>query len=132
MNNKTMGNCFEQELCDFLYTQGFWVHCMAMNKSGQPADVIAVKNQKAYLIDAKVCSDNTFQLSRVEDNQELAMDLWKDCGNNIGWFALKTSFGIFMISHYVIKAYKNRQSSLSPEDIMLLGMPIGKWVKKCR
>lgn len=132
MSNKTLGNSFEQELCDILYEHGFWVHCMAMNKSGQPADVIAVKNQRAYLIDAKVCSDNSFQLSRVEENQDMAMDLWKDCGNNIGWFALKTSFGIFMMSHYVIKAYKNRQSSLSPEDIMLLGMPIGKWVKTCR
>lgn len=133
MNNKTMGNTFEDELCNILSEGGFWVHNMAVKKSGQPADVIAVRNNKAYLIDAKVCSDNTFPLSRIEENQELSMDLWKECGNGIGWFALKTDFGIYMLSHYVMKAWKNaKHSSLSPQDIFDMGIPIDKWVKKCK
>jgi Holliday junction resolvase len=132
MNNKALGNSFEQELCEKLFEHGFWVHCMAMNKAGQPADIIAVKNKKAYLIDAKVCSDNTFPLSRVEENQDLAMELWKECGNGLGWFALKTDNGIYMLSHYCITAYKHQQSSLSTKEIVDLGTPLEKWVKKCK
>jgi Holliday junction resolvase len=132
MNNKKIGNSFEEELCNILSNYGFWCHNMAQKKSGQPADVIAVRNRIAYLIDAKVCSDNTFDLTRVEENQDLAMDLWKDCGNSIGWFALKTDYGVFMLSHYVVKAYRNRQSSLSTKDIIELGLPLRKWVDKCK
>ena len=132
MNNKAIGDSFEQELCEKLSEHGFWSHCMAMNKAGQPADIIAVKNKKAYLIDAKVCSNNVFPLSRVEDNQDLAMDLWNECGNGLGWFALKLNTQIYMLSHYCITAYKHQQSSLSAKEIFELGMPFEKWVKKCK
>ena len=132
MNNKKLGSSFETELCEILSSCGFWVHFFGANNSGQPADIIAVKNKTAYLIDAKVCSDNTFPLSRVEENQDLAMELWQDCGNGLGWFALKTDYGIYMLSHYCIKAYKNQQSSLSSKEIIELGLPIEKWVKKCK
>lgn len=132
MNNKTIGNKFEQVLCEKLSEYGFWSHCMAMNKAGQPADIIAVKNHKAYLIDAKVCSNNTFPLSRVEENQDLAMDLWKERGNGIGWFALKLGDEIYMVSHYVIKAYTKKQKSLSANEISELGIPLERWAKKCK
>jgi Holliday junction resolvase len=104
-----------------------------MNKAGQPADIIAVKHKIAYLIDAKVCSSNGFALSRVEDNQELAMSLWTERGNGSGWFALKVPTGeIYMIPHFSILAYKRVQSSLSFQDIHGLGKPLGKWVEKCK
>jgi Holliday junction resolvase len=132
MNNKTIGNSFEQELCGMLFEFGFWVHLLNANKAGQPADIIAARNNKAYLIDAKVCSDNTFPLSRVEENQDLAMELWKDCGNGLGWFALKIDSGIYMLSHYCIKAYSEKQSSLSAKEIVELGLPLERWAKKCK
>ena len=133
MNNKEIGNKFEQELCEKLSEYGFWTHNLAMNKAGQPADIIAVRNTRAYLIDAKVCSSRGFALSRVEDNQELAMELWKDRGNGQGWFALKLPTDeIYMIPHICILAYKNRQSSLSFAEIHELGKPLGKWVKWCK
>lgn len=132
MNNRSIGNSFETELCEILSSNGFWTHPMRQDNSGQPADIIAVRNKVAYLIDAKVCSNNKFPLSRVEENQDLAMELWQDCGNGLGWFALKTDYGIYMLSHYCTKAYKNQQSSLSTKEILELGMPIEKWVKKCK
>ena len=132
MNNRSIGNSFETELCEILSSNGFWTHPMRQDNSGQPADIIAARNKIAYLIDAKVCSNNKFPLSRVEENQDLAMELWQDCGNGLGWFALKTDYGIHMLSHYCIKAYKNQQSSLSTKEILELGMPIEKWVKKCK
>lgn len=131
MNNKTIGNNFEQELCDILADNGFWVHNMAMNKSGQPADVIAAKNGTSYLIDAKVCSNDNFPFSRIEENQELAMELWKECGNGIGWFALKISSGIYMVVHEVMKVWRNDHKMLSHDDICYFGLPIERWVEKC-
>lgn len=131
-SNKQLGNTFEEELCQMLFDNGFWSHNLAMNKAGQPADVIAVKNGKAYLIDAKVCSDGLFKLSRVEENQELAMTLWKDCGNGEGWFAFKINDRIYMLPHIVVKAYKAMQSTMPYSEICEVGTPFEKWVKKCK
>lgn len=133
MTNKKMGNDFEQELCEILSGYGYWTHNLAMNKSGQPADVIAVRNKVAYLIDAKVVSTKKgFALSRVEDNQDLAMDMWNDKGNGQGWFAFKVEEQIYMLPHYCVKAYKDKQSTLSIADIFALGKPIEKWVARCK
>lgn len=133
MNNKTLGNNFEQELCEKLSGYGFWCHNLAMNKAGQPADIIAVRNKIAYLIDAKVCSSKGFALSRVEENQELSMTLWNESGNGQGWFALKVPTDeIYMIPHFCIQAHKAIKSHLSFSEIHELGKPLGKWVAKCK
>ena len=55
-SNKQAGNAFERSFCEMLFSKGFWVHNFAQNRDGQPADVIAVRNGIAYLIDCKVCS----------------------------------------------------------------------------
>ena len=133
MTNRKIGNDFEHELCEILFQHGFWVHNLKQDNSGQPADIIAVRNKVAYLIDAKVCSLGGFTLSRMEENQELAMSLWKDCGNGYGWFALKVPTGeIYMLNHICVKAYGQRQSVLSFSEIHELGKSFEVWVKKCK
>ena len=134
MSNKKIGNQFESELCEILSMYGFWCHNMAANAAGQPADVIAVRNHEAYLIDCKVCStDKGFTLNRMEENQDLSMNLWNECGNGQGWFAFKLpTDDIIMVPHIVIKARQNIQSYLSPGEIYETGKPIEKWVMKCR
>ncbi len=133
MTNKKLGNTFEQELCELLSVQGFWAHNFAQNQDGQPADIIAVKNKKAYLIDCKVCSTKKgFALSRVEDNQNLSMELWKECGNGEGWFAVKVESQIYMLPHFTVRALQNQQAAISPKDIFECGKPLGRWVKQCR
>ena len=104
MNNKQAGNEFEREFCEQLAADGFWAHFMGGNKNGQPADIIAVRDEKAYLIDAKDCENDRFVFSRIEDNQDSAMRLWELCGNNQGLFALKTSKGIYILSYGRIQA----------------------------
>lgn len=134
-SNREVGNTFEQELCNLLFDKGFWVKNLKQDSAGQPADIIAVKNKVSYLIDAKVCSDDEFQLSRIEENQDLAMELWRECGNGMGLFALKirdSDTQIYMISHYTMIAYRKQQSSLSAKEIVELGVPFEKWVKKCK
>lgn len=134
MSNKKLGNSFETELCEILSQHGFWCHNLAQNAAGQPADVIAVRNGYAYLIDCKVCStEKGFDLNRVEENQDLAMSLWDECGNGQGWFAMKLPTGkIFMLPHLVIKAWKRTHSRFTPEEIVVMGMPLERWVSKCR
>lgn len=133
MNNKTLGNSFEQELCERLSENGFWCHMLNANKAGQPADIIAARNKVAYLIDAKVCSSRGFALERVEENQELAMSLWNSCGNGQGWFAIKLPTDeIYMLPHICVQALARVQSTLSFEQIKELGKPLGKWVEKCK
>ena len=134
MSNKKLGNQFESELCEILSMYGFWCHNMAQNAAGQPADVIAVRNGQAYLIDCKVCStDRGFALNRMEENQDLAMELWHECGNHQGWFATQLPNGnIYMIPHIVIKAWRDGHSYMSPSEIFEVGKPIEKWVAKCR
>ena len=96
--NKHLGTLFEKELAKYLDEEGFWVHLLVQNANGQPADMIAVRNHKTYLIDAKVCSSVGFPLSRVEENQELAMTKFniRNQDNN-SWFALKFKDGIYMV-----------------------------------
>lgn len=132
VTNKRLGNSFEAEFCELLYEDGFWCHIMTQNKAGQPADVIAVRNKVSYLIDCKVCSDNKFPLSRVEENQHNAMELWKACGNGEGWFALKVDNDIIMIPHFSIKALMHEKSVLNLNDIHKYGVSMGRWLRKCR
>ena len=133
MTNKKIGNSFENELCEKLAEYGFWVHALNQNKSGQPADIVAARNKQAYLIDAKVCSSRGFALSRVEENQDLSMDLWNERGNGQGWFALKIPNNeIYMIPHFCIKALMAAQSSISINEIHIVGKSLDKWVKKCK
>ena len=133
ISNKKLGNTFESDLCDTLYENGFWVHNMTQNKAGQPADIIAVRNGKAYLIDAKVCSNNEFPLKRIEENQSLAMELWSDRGNGQGWFALKLNDDeVYMLPYILLKAYSHNMTKLPEKDIREYGTAIGKWVNKCK
>ena len=132
MSNKKLGNSFEAELCEILFEHGFWCHNLAQNSSGQPADVIAARNGKAYLIDCKVCSTaKGFALSRVEENQDLSMGLWENCGNGQGWCAMKLPTGaIIMIPHIVVKAWSFDKSYMSASEIFEMGKPIEKWVSR--
>lgn len=129
-SNKKIGNDFESQFCEYLFNQGFWVHNMVQNASGQPADVIAVKGNIPYLIDCKVCSNDKFNFSRIEENQVNAMKLWKECGNTDCWFALFLSTGTYMISIGMIqmliqRGYKN----LTKNHILEIAIKLEEWCK---
>ena len=130
MTNKKIGNDFESDFCEILFNEGFWTHNLAQNANGQPADVIAARNGKTYLIDCKVCSNQGFALSRIEENQDLSMELWKDTGNGDGWFALKVEEEIVMIPHFSIKALMREKSVLNLTDIREYGVKLERWIKE--
>lgn len=130
MINKKIGNDFEQELCEILADTGFWVHNFANRKNGQPADIIAVKNNKSFLIDAKVCSFEVFPFRRIEDNQHLAMDIWIECGNTAPYFALRARNDVYMVPYDTIKdLIKKGKKQLNFEDMNKYGTRLATWLR---
>lgn len=130
VTSKKLGNQFEKEFCEILYTHGFWCHNLAQNAAGQPADVIAVRNGQVYLIDCKVCSHDKFPLSRIEENQRFAMQMWRDRGKHWGWFALKTTLGIYMIDSYLLTATFSESYTLNMDEIQECGEPLAWWLER--
>ena len=129
MINKKLGNDFEQELCQILADAGYWVHNFASKKTGQPADIIAVKNGKAYLIDAKECTREIFPLKRMEYNQELSMGLWIECGNTIPYFALKARNEIYIVAYTIVmELIRNGKKQLNLEDMNKYGTRLVTWL----
>ena len=128
MNNKQAGTEFEREFCEILASDGFWSHFMGGNRNGQPADIIAVRNKKAYLIDAKDCKNDRFVLSRIEDNQHMAMRCWEICGNNQGLFALNTSKGVYMLTYGIVQVLEMADiKSLNMHEIEKYCIPYDRW-----
>lgn len=131
-SNRAVGNAFEQELCQILFDNGYWSHNLKQDNSGQPADVIAVRNKVAYLIDCKDCSKGYFDLCRVEENQITAMDLWESCGNGQGCFALRISDNIRMITKRQMIGAMASRSRLSEKEIYEISLSLERWVAKCK
>lgn len=128
MNNKQAGNNFEREFCEQLARDKFWAHFMGGSKNGQPADIVAVRNEHAYLIDAKDCQNDRFVLSRIENNQDMAMRYWEMCGNNQGIFALNTSKGVYMLRYGVAQVLEIAGiKSLNMQAIEQYCTPYEEW-----
>ena len=100
MNNKVLGNNFEKEMAQKLKDYGYWVHLItpARYTGSQPADIIAVKNNKTILIDCKTCSTHLFPIHRIEQNQRLAYKMFKECGNDKYYLAIKWNEKIYMVN----------------------------------
>lgn len=129
MNNKALGNIFERNFVKGLADSGFWVHRLAQTNVGQPADVIAVRNGQAYLIDCKVCSSRGFRLTRIEPNQETAMKLWQAKGNNDCWFALYIAKEVRMLRFTKAMLLKLGQSSLNADEIKSYTISLEDWLE---
>ena len=130
MSNKSEGNAFERAFADKLRECRFWVHNLQQNASGQPADIIAVRGGKAYLIDCKVCDTERFTLSRMEDNQIDAMNFWLTCGNTAPYFALRLSDGIYMADYCWLKLISSMGiKSLNGPYIRETCPTLSEWVR---
>ena len=129
MINKKIGNDFEHELCEILSDAGFWVHNFSNRKNGQPADIIAVQNNKSYLVDAKVCTYEYFPFRRIEENQRYAMDMWIECGNTTPYFALKARNEVYMVSWETMKhLIEKGKKQLNLEEMAKFGTRLTTWI----
>lgn len=104
MNNKKLGSQWEKDFCKMLADDGFWVHFITPDLRGaQPFDVIAVKDGMAYCYDCKTCAANTFNISRLEDNQVMAFEKWVACGNSNPNIAVLHKNKVYIISYAHLK-----------------------------
>lgn len=130
MNNKKAGTSFEHNFTHLLSENGFWVHKLQDNHNGQPFDVIAAKNNMTFVFDCKDCQNDTFPLSRIEDNQYNAMKLWQECGNSNGLFAMKCKKGIRIIQFNILMFLKNKGfKSLNKNDLYWYSKSFNDWLK---
>lgn len=91
ISNKKLGSDFERDVAKKLFDKGWWVHNFAQGPDGQPADLIAVKDDYAMLIDCKVISSGDyFDLSRIEPNQLSVAKMYEERT----WFKY-----VFVIGH---------------------------------
>ena len=104
MSNKKIGNDFEKEFAEILRRKGYWVTMLTPKQhiGSQPADLIAIKDNKPILIDCKTCKTKYFQINRIEQNQWLAYERYKKCGNTDFVLAIKYNKKIYMIPLEVI------------------------------
>jgi Holliday junction resolvase len=104
MNNKRLGTEFEREVVRLLSKQGYWVHFITPNESGsQPFDVIASKDNEPIVLDCKTSATKNFSISRLEENQRLAFDLWYERGNKKAFVYIKYSEKIYAIPYLMLK-----------------------------
>ena len=129
-DNRTTGGRFEQELSIILKNHGFWVHVFQQNKSGQPADIIAIRGRFHTLIDCKVCDNGYFSFDRIEENQRLAMKSFFKKAGELSYFALKLPSGeIRMVSMERCTTIKNRgKKRISAEDMSKETWHIDSWI----
>jgi Holliday junction resolvase len=104
MNNKKLGTQFEQEFCTLLAQCGYWAHFISPDRTGsQPFDVIACKDNKPYAFDCKTCESDTFNISRLEDNQIMAFEKWLRCNNEYAYIAVKHKGLVRLIDYTELK-----------------------------
>lgn len=106
MNNKKIGTAFERKMCDILAKDGYWVHFISPdNRGAQPFDIIAVKNGIAIVADCKTCDSNIFRMSRLEDNQRLAFEKWRACGNSEPLVFIEHDKKVFCVEYHELELY---------------------------
>lgn len=128
MSNKSNGTTFERKFAELLSGEGFWAHCLKDNVNGQPFDVIAAKNGRAYVFDCKDCQTDRFVLSRIEENQHNAMRLWDETGNHQGMFAVKFSGRIYLMPYRMLEILeKNGTRSISEIEARRYGRTFEQW-----
>ena len=130
-DNRSTGGRFEQELSHTLAEAGFWVHVLQQNKSGQPADIIAVIGHYHTLIDCKVISDDKgFSFERMEENQKSAMRMFHKKCSEPCYFALKLpDETVWMISMERLETQRNRgKRRLMDAEIREQAWSLDKWI----
>ena len=70
MANIDIGNSIEDKCCILLQENGFWAVRLGNTETGQPCDVVAIRNKSNWLIDVKHSKVDNFVLTRCEPNQK--------------------------------------------------------------
>ena len=95
---------FERYMADLFQQNGFWALRIPKNERGaQPFDILAIKGDRIYAVDCKVCARSSFPVERVEDNQWLSMDIMQRRTTAIVGFAVYHDGMIYFIPYDELK-----------------------------
>jgi len=130
MGNKTAGTGFEREFASRLAAAGFWVHLFQDNRNGQPCDIMAAREGETYLFDCKICEKGYFRLSRMEENQLNAMELFKKTGNRGGMFAIRFPRGpVWLADYRVLRGLREQGVKiLGSSEIRIYARSLEDWL----
>lgn len=104
MNNKRLGTEFEREVVTLLSKRGYWVHFITPDSKGsQPFDIIASKDDRPIVADCKTSSKKWFSISRLEENQIMAFELWFRTGNNYAFVFIKYNEKVYRIPYRMLE-----------------------------
>ena len=104
MNNKKLGTEFEREVVMLLSQKGYWVHFITPDASGkQPFDIIASKDNIPIVADCKTSAKKWFSISRLEENQIMAFELWFKKGNRYAFVIIKYNDKVYQIPFRMLK-----------------------------
>ena len=100
-----LGNETEEEVAKFFKKNGYWSYITPKKVSGQPVDIIAIKNGVNWLVDAKHLDikKKSFAFSRAEANQIDAMTYARNFAGikNLGFvICLENDYSKFFFLSY--------------------------------
>ena len=96
MKQKKIGNDTEKKALEILSGLGYWCHLFSYNSNGQPCDVVAIKNDRAFLIDVKHCGEKRFDFKNIQPNQRTCFEYAEQCGNTgCGFLIYFEGYGVW-------------------------------------
>ena len=122
MNNKKKGTRFEEDFAEFLASRGYWVHLVAGNSytNSQIADIICCKNNNVWIIDCKTLENKSgnFTLQRLEENQRLSYQKFKECGNGNYFLSILWNNNIYFVN--LSNLDFNNKKSINVKDLIII------------
>ena len=121
-----LGKDFEEQLCWWLSSNGYYVIYNEKGMSGsQAADIVAIKNNVATLIECKNLENKTgiFNLNRLEANQWLAYKHLKETHNSNMIVAIKWDNKVYFINFDLLQFFDKSidLKKIEPNIINFLG-----------
>lgn len=104
----TNGRKFEEELCKYFAEQDYYVLYNEKGVTGsQPVDIVIIKNNIATMIEAKNLENKSriFNLERIEMNQKLAYNKFRECKNSNFILAIKNNNNVYFIDFGLLQFY---------------------------
>lgn len=120
-----VGSTTEKTVVNALRQKGYWVYNTPMKANGQPVDIIAIKGNVSYLMDAKHIRENdvSFTFNRVEPNQITTMLYAMDFAKieNLGFAILfeRTGAIYWLDFKKFLESQKNGKKSININELEL-------------
>lgn len=119
MNNKKVGNTYEEKAAQYMSDHGFYAILVPPNKYGaQPTDIIAVNKNLPVLLDVKHSTDMEFKLVNCRPNQLDAMETFNKRTNGLAGFVIYYNDIPYWLSFPAVK----RMLKIGQKKVLITGL----------